>query len=855
MIFRIAFIYFSVLGFVLVSSQTCRYLSWQVLEAKAADGSCTEVLRELGQHNRKTTTQTADAYLSYVRAFAYNQCEDYRQATNILQQLLKSKSKILRNDQKLLQKTYFQLAYAASGDYNQKHEIFYTRKALDVMQRSPKLFSLSEMISAYNDYFFYQNNYGEFSGMELTEREFSSIFNQISTNDSQYAYARRVYRKMQILVALINDDTEKAIRTIEKFKKESAADNQPDDFNYINSCYSQLAGYYYDKKAYRSCIRYSYHSAKYARETKFPHYEMVAYSKIGASYLRLSEFAKALEYVERSLSIVRNKEDFNSSLYSLNTLKSMALAGLGHYDEATQLIEENIKQILHKKTGNSIPLRELHFKDVRLISSHYFINIFASSADVYLQKYQESKDKEDIEKAERFFLIASEMFREFYLKGEFNPLLYNLHNKITEGLLNIALEKYNTDQKKIIEILDRIENNSSKHLYKEFIRKRKDKTLSSSVFNELSDIRNITETIMKSIPEDGQMVKFYVGSNHVFQLVMTKRNLQLVKLGKTAVIKKYTDQHIRLSKSPSIITSNSDKLRGLLLPQLHRHKIIIISDDFLNYLPFESLTSKGKYLVEDFEFSYHYSMSLWLVNQTSAKSNNVRVAVFAPAYNEAIFKQNKMKPLPFARQESEDILRQFPGQLFAGSIATKENFYDQASRSDIIHLSMHAVLDENDFRKSGLIFQGNQPLYFDEIYQKTIPVEMMVLGACNTGTGMLKNGEGIMSMAHAFTVAGSRSNIISLWEVPDRETSELMQYFYVYLKKGQEKDEALSNAKREFLKHNPLKQHPYFWAGFIVNGSIEPLATNYSWILVVSLVATGILLIVYILKRKKSLYF
>ena len=80
---------------------------------------------------------------------------------------------------------------------------------------------------------------------------------------------------------------------------------------------------------------------------------------------------------------------------------------------------------------------------------------------------------------------------------------------------------------------------------------------------------------------------------------------------------------------------------------------------------------------------------------------------------------------------------------------------------------------------------------------------MVVLGACNTGNGYLKNGEGIMSISHAFMFAGSKSNVFSLWEIPDRETSELMGYFYKFLKKGQQKDEALANAKREFIKNNP----------------------------------------------------
>jgi CHAT domain-containing protein len=104
---------------------------------------------------------------------------------------------------------------------------------------------------------------------------------------------------------------------------------------------------------------------------------------------------------------------------------------------------------------------------------------------------------------------------------------------------------------------------------------------------------------------------------------------------------------------------------------------------------------------------------------------------------------------------------------------------------------------------------------------------MAVLSACNTGMGKYKNGEGIMSLSRALTYAGVKSSVYSLWQVPDKETSQIMISFYENLKEGQSKDEALANAKRTFIKNNPMKNHPFYWAGFVVNGDISPVIENY----------------------------
>jgi hypothetical protein len=103
-----------------------------------------------------------------------------------------------------------------------------------------------------------------------------------------------------------------------------------------------------------------------------------------------------------------------------------------------------------------------------------------------------------------------------------------------------------------------------------------------------------------------------------------------------------------------------------------------------------------------------------------------------------------------------------------------------------------------------------------------------VLSACNTGTGKLERGEGIISLARGFFYSGIPSVVMTLWEIEDHSSADLITLFYENLKKGMTKDVAMQQAKLDYLQgSDQLHSHPYFWAGFVVIGKTEPLPSSY----------------------------
>ena len=149
---------------------------------------------------------------------------------------------------------------------------------------------------------------------------------------------------------------------------------------------------------------------------------------------------------------------------------------------------------------------------------------------------------------------------------------------------------------------------------------------------------------------------------------------------------------------------------------------------------------------------------------------------------------------------------------------------ENAELKKVIHLSTHSLL----YKKQPLIFFSNfyDPendgfLEASEIVQLKLNSDLVVLSSCSSGLGKIDESEGIIGMTKAFFDAGTKSIIVSLWEVNDKYTSKLMTMFYQKLSEGFDKSEALRQAKVEFIKTQ--SPNPYFWAAFVLSGNTSKL--------------------------------
>ena len=168
------------------------------------------------------------------------------------------------------------------------------------------------------------------------------------------------------------------------------------------------------------------------------------------------------------------------------------------------------------------------------------------------------------------------------------------------------------------------------------------------------------------------------------------------------------------------------------------------------------------------------------------------------------------------------------GKFLTGDGATESNFKIMASKYDIIHLAVHGTGDLQKNFAASLYFRSENnstddgELHAYELYGLKLKARMAVLSSCESGLGKGYKGEGMMSMASAFTYSGCENILMSLWKVNDQTASGLIDDFYEQLLKGESIDDALRQAKLNYLElSDELTAHPKTWAPLIAYGNLD----------------------------------
>ena len=295
-------------------------------------------------------------------------------------------------------------------------------------------------------------------------------------------------------------------------------------------------------------------------------------------------------------------------------------------------------------------------------------------------------------------------------------------------------------------------------------------------------------------------------------------------------------------------------IRSLLVDSEH---LLISPDGLLNLMPFEALVDeRGKFLVENFAISYLTSGRDLLRLQIERESKTNPILVANPTFGAPLYRAEATSritvdkrrsitatrdlsdtyfaPLDATKQEGESIKKLFPQATFLTQEKATETELKKANAPSILHIATHGffledVKDEvkNPLLRSGLAFAGANQRKSGEDDGILTALEasglnlwgtkLVVLSACDTGLGEVRNGEGVYGLRRAFTLAGTESLVMSLWAVSDYVTRELMTDYYQNLKKGMGRNEALRRVQLKMLKKK-TRQHPFYWASFIQSG-------------------------------------
>ncbi len=296
-----------------------------------------------------------------------------------------------------------------------------------------------------------------------------------------------------------------------------------------------------------------------------------------------------------------------------------------------------------------------------------------------------------------------------------------------------------------------------------------------------------------------------------------------------------------------------------------RH-LLLSPDGQLTLIPFEALKDEqNKYLIQRYAFSYLTSGRDLLRFQLPSQSRSNPVVFANIDYDQqqtatasamrgsenrrsADLASLQFGSLDNTKEEANKIKEIFPDtKIISGKQAT-EAVIKQLQAPSILHLATHGffVPDqqqdfvetrnfaslrlENPLLRSGLALAGinNRTKALSNNNDGVLTAlevaglnlrgtQLVVLSACETGLGDVKVGDGLYGLRRALVIAGSQSQLLSLWVVSDEGTKDLMVKYYQNLKLGKGRHEALREAQMQLLK-TPGYEHPYYWASFVPSG-------------------------------------
>ncbi len=392
----------------------------------------------------------------------------------------------------------------------------------------------------------------------------------------------------------------------------------------------------------------------------------------------------------------------------------------------------------------------------------------------------------------------------------------------------------------------------------------------------LSTIRN------SLLDQQTGIVEYFITKDSIYSFVISKQQFEIFSQKKIAdfdlKVKQYRESisHYTLDEQAysSFVNCSQYLYQNLLTKPLQTLKnckdLIIIPDDVLGYISFAALIPPNSdvpskvrydllpYLIHNYQLSYSYSIPLFVeFSQKKKKEKKLNLIAFAPLFHgqsSSLRNGAKLNALEHNIDEVLLIKNIIEGQAYTDTSATVKNFQKHINDYQLAHLSTHANCDDINPLESKIHFYDKH-ITLGEIYNLPNNLEMITLSACETGVGTIAKGEGIISISRAFMYAGCESVVTSLWKVNDRQTVELMQYFYEAIASKNRKHHSLGKAQRTYLQQVKAVSHahPFYWATFIHIGNQQAVGNEsifvYIWIL---LPLTALLLIAFFFYQKRK---
>lgn len=361
------------------------------------------------------------------------------------------------------------------------------------------------------------------------------------------------------------------------------------------------------------------------------------------------------------------------------------------------------------------------------------------------------------------------------------------------------------------------------------------------------------ESVSRMLPKNTVMFSYALGDSASQLWVIDRKGHDLYELPARSELSRdigmLAEALTRPGAGDERLKSQARKLYTTLIApggdRLEKAKyLVIVPDGCLFEIPFEVLLEKDidegagwsgmPFLARSKSLLYAPSASVFAGLREKKRMKKYDIDIVAAGDPDYSYLgedgERSLRPLPNTRAEVEGIGSLFKGDrriiltgAAASEAAIKKNITENPSR--MIHIAAHGLIDPVTPAASSIALSASPGdgedgfLHTLEIIALPVESRLVVLSACETATGRVSRGEGVVGLSRAFLGAGAAAVVSSLWAVPDESTAELMRSFYGYMA-GRKKPafEAINEARKTLLESGEYS-HPFHWASFIVIGT------------------------------------
>ncbi len=860
-------------GFAIVNELNAKYNSYNLLIAKYYqtfgttnnykgdnDNALKYYLKSLDIRQKELEKGHFDILMSYNNiAFTYITKKDYEKAKQYLWHIIKNCSKKTRIWEA---NTYNKLGFVYQNTQEYNNAIKYYNKALDIYMEK-KGENSSEVAKALN-------NLGKvYCVLKDYDKALEKISKSVAIRKKLLGNSHPILSKSLLTLGQyysLNKEHEKAIKTYLE-ALEILEKNQSSDTKLRYQLYNLIGNVYLDQNDFNNALNYFQYAIvalingfEYCEELNNPELFIDGTNVINNNFEILSK--PTLYY-----NLICKARTYYQFYKNDNSLTDKIQQSLNTYNLAFQLLDIIRLEISDDDSKYILSdLKKYYFNEAINVSfildSLYPEKQYSENALRLIEKCKSStlRDNSYTENALKNSNLPEDLVekeKDLAKKLAFYKTQININNhQLESNKIKDYKNKYN-----ILALEYDTVCNYLKNTYPQYYK--------LTHFNEF-DI----DKIKSEIKEDEIIVEYFVSDSNILIITVSNQDFKIANIPidntfKENVINYY--RSLRKVEPSNYINCNSILYKKLIEPIKDRIKtkknLIIIPDDYLFYIPFETLYDnkinaknidfrKLNYLIKDYEIRYNFSLNIWIFNKVFGNNQEKYLKEFigfAPVFEDenSLDTTNlsindittrtieidgkRFSKLIYSEKEIKEISKLFidrnrKANTFFYNNASEDNFKKNVSGYKYIHISTHGFSNENNPNLSGLAFYNstntNNPnsasiedglLYSSEISSLDLNANLIVLSSCEGGLGKLVNEEGLIAISRDFINAGTPNIIYSLWNVLDKNTSSLMIDFYKGVLAGKTYSKSLQEVKIKMIK-NVNTSYPKIWGSFILMG-------------------------------------